>query len=454
MDQPRERWSGRVGFILATIGSAVGIGSIWKFPYEVGANGGTAFVLFYVAGLVLIVIPLMFAEFAIGRRGRGDAATSIAAVAAAYGAGRGWALAGLLAVVTTFLVLSFYSVIGGWTIAYAVEMALRGLAGSDPLAVQERYDTLLASPLRLAAYHAVFMGLTALIVSRGVGLGIEVAAKVLMPILAALMVGLATYSAIEGDLASALQFLFKLDPQRLTARAALEALGLGFFSIGVGFGLLITFAAYADARIDLAEVALVSALADTAVSFLAGLAVFPVVFAHGLDPAAGPGLVFVTLPLALAHLPLGVVAAVALFALMFVAALASAISMLELSVALLLHRLGWSRARSSAVVAGACFVTGLATVLSFNLWADWHPLAAWSDFAQATVFDLLDHLTSNILLPAGGFAVALFAGWAAPARLLVEELALSPTGAVLLRALLRYVVPAAIAVVGFAPLLT
>ena len=447
-------WSGRTGFMLATIGSAVGIGSIWKFPYEVGSNGGTAFVLFYILGLILIVVPLMFAEFAIGRRGRGDAATSIATIATAHGANPAWALAGLLGVVTAFLILSYYSVIGGWTVAYAAETAFRGLAGTEPGAVQARFDAFLASPFRLAAYHAAFMGLAAAIVARGVSGGIETAAKLLMPILGVLMVGLAIYSIIEGDVASTLRFLFKLDTRHLTAQAALDALGLGFFSIGVGLGLMITFAAYAPADINLAEVAVVSVLADTAISLLAGFAVFPIVFAHGLDPAAGPGLVFVTLPLAFADMPFGVVAAFAFFVLMFVAALASAISMLELSVALLMRRLGWSRLRSSLVATGACFLTGLTTVLSFNVWAEWHPLAVLSGFAQATIFDLLDYLTSNLLLPIGGFAIALFAGWVVPVRALTAELGLSPAGAALLCAILRYVVPLGIAVIGLAPLLT
>jgi NSS family neurotransmitter:Na+ symporter len=454
MNESRDSWSGRTGFILATVGSAVGIGSIWKFPYEVGSNGGTAFVLFYILGLVLIVVPLMFAEFAIGRRGRGDAATSIATVAAAYGGRQAWALAGLAGIVTSFLILSFYSVIGGWTIGYAVETAIQGLAGTEPLRVQARYDAFLASPLRLAAYHATFMGLAAIVVARGVSGGIEAAAKLLMPVLAALMIALATYSIIEGDVTSTLRFLFKLDPRHVTARAALDALGLGFFSIGVGLGLMITFAAYAHADINLTEVAVVSVIADTAVSFLAGFAVFPIVFIHGLDPAAGPGLVFVTLPLAFADMPFGRVAAVAFFVLMFVAALASAISMLELSVALLLRRVRWPRPRSSMAVAGACFVTGLTTVLSFNLWAEWHPLGVFSSFAQATVFDLLDYLTSNILLPVGGFAIALFAGWVVPVRTLIAELGLSSVGAALLCAILRYVVPLGIAAVGLAPFLT
>lgn len=452
MSQPSEFWSGRAGFILATVGSAVGLGSIWKFPYEVGSNGGSAFILFYVAGLVLIVVPLMLAEFAVGRRGRGDAATSIAAVAVAHGSTRAWALAGVLGIVTGFLILSFYSVIGGWTIAYVAETALAGLPGADPRAVQARYDALLGSPLRLIGYHAIFMGSVAAIVARGVGGGIEAASKLLMPVLCVLLLGLAVYSLAAGDLPKTIRFLFELDPRHLTAQTALEALGLGFFSIGVGLGLMITYAAYAGADIDLGQVAIVSALADTAISFLAGFAVFPIVFAHGLDPASGPGLVFVTLPLAFAGMPFGTAAALAFFVLLFVAALASAISMLELAVAMLTRRFGLRRGRASLLAAGACFVTGLATVLSFNLWAGWHPLAVFPAFAEATVFDLLDDLTSNVMLPLGGLALALFIGWALPSRLLVEELRLSPLGATVLHAILKYVTPAGIAAAALAPL--
>ena len=452
-DRP-EVWSGRVGFMLATIGSAVGIGSIWKFPYEVGSNGGSAFVLLYVAGLCFIVVPLMFAEFAIGRRGRGDPPHSIAAVAVADGASRHWALAGVLGVITGFLILSFYSVIGGWTIGYALETAFRGLAGADPQAVRERYDAFLASPLRLLGYHALFMAIAAAVVVRGVTKGIETASKVLMPMLVVLMLVLAIYSITEGDLSATLRFLLKLDPQHLTARAALEALGLGFFSIGVGLGLMITYAAYSGADINLKQVAVVSVVADTGISFLAGLAVFPIVFAHGLDPASGPGLVFVTLPLAFAQMPLGVFAAEAFFVLLFVAALASAISMLELVVALAMRRFGWRRTRAGVLAAGTCFVAGIGTVLSFNVWAAWYPLKPLGMLENATVFDLLDQLTSNLLLPVGGLAIALFAGWAVPDRLLVEELRLGPAGAFALRAMLRYVAPVAIAAAALSTLFT
>jgi NSS family neurotransmitter:Na+ symporter len=441
---PSEAWSGRAGFILATIGSAVGLGSIWKFPYEVGANGGSAFLLFYLVGLVLIVVPLMLAEMAIGRRGRGDPSKSFATVAAAHGADRRWAAFGVLGVITCFLILSFYSVIGGWTIRYAVHTAWAGLAGVDPQAVRAEYDDFLASPVQMLGYHALFMAVTAAIVARGVAGGIEQAVKLLMPALAVLMVALAAYGVIEGDVRSTLQFLLRLDATYITPRTALTALGLGFFSIGVGAGLMITYAAYGGADVDLVQVTFVSVSADTAISLLAGLAVFPIVFAHGLDPAGGPGLVFVTLPLAFAQMPFGWGAALAFYALLFVAALASAISLLEPMVALLVRRRGWRRSVAAVTGASFCFLAGIPTVLSFNAWSDWFPLGGIEEFAAATAFDLIDQLTSDLLLPVGGLAIAAFAGWVIPRRVLMEELRLGPMAAKALAILLRFVVPAGI----------
>jgi NSS family neurotransmitter:Na+ symporter len=453
MAAAKERWSGRLGFVLASIGSAVGLGSIWKFPYEVGSNGGSAFVFFYLAGLVLVVVPLVFAEFAIGRRGGGDAATSIAVVATAQGASIRWMWVGALGIAVGVLILSFYSVIGGWTIAYAVETAREGLAGTAPGAVQARFDDLLASPWRMTGYHALFMGIAAAIVARGIGSGIETACKVLMPALVALLVGLAAYSVAGGGLAATLDFLFHLDLEDVSARAALEALGLGFFSIGVGMALMITYAAYAGESIDLRRAAIATVTADTAISFLAGFAVFPLVFANALDPASGPGLVFVTLPLAFARMPLGALAAVAFFVLLVFAALASAISLLEVAAALLTHRIGWPRSRATVVPAVGCFIGGIATVLSFNLWAEWHPLAFVPGLAQATVFDLVDHLTSNVMLPISGLAIAVLAGWALPKAFLAEELRMKPGRAAGLRWVLRWVAPAGILVAALAPLL-
>jgi NSS family neurotransmitter:Na+ symporter len=438
----KEAWSGRAGFILAAVASAVGLGSIWKFPYEVGANGGAAFVLFYLLGLALAVMPLMLAEFAMGRRGGGDAASSLEALAAAHGASRHWRWVGLLGVLAGALILSFYSVIGGWTLAYAVETLRAGLPGSEPGAVQARYDALLASPARMAAYHACFLAAAALVVARGVSRGIEAASKLLMPVLVALMLALAVYGAVAGDLGATLRFLFRLELSQLSARGALEALGLGFFSIGVGFGLMITYAAYAGRSIDLRQAALAAVAIDTAISLLAGFAIFPLVFAHGLDPASGPGLVFVTLPLAFARMPFGVAAAAGFYMLLFVAALASAISMLELAVAPAVRRAGWSRPRAAAALAAACFVAGLATVFSFNRWAELRP----------TPFDAIDQLTSNVMLPLGGLALSLFAGWVLPPGLLGQELGLGRRGAATLRFTLRWVTPALIAAVALGPM--
>ena len=451
MRKAQDLWSGPTGFILATIGAAVGLGSIWKFPYEVGANGGGAFILFYLLGLVLIVFPLMLVEYAIGRRGRSDAAHAIANVAQEMGASRLWALIGLMGIVTAFLILSFYSVIGGWAIAYAVDTASRGLAGLDAASAQARFDALMASPARMTAYHLVYMAAVAFIVAHGIASGIEKACKILMPILIVLILCLSVFSLAVGDVKATLRFLFQLDPRHLTFSAALDALGLGFFSIGIGLGLMITYAAYAGADIDLRKVAIITIAGDTAVSLAAGFTIFPIVFAEGLDPASGPGLMFVTLPLAFARIPGGEAAALGFFLLLIVAAIASGISMLEMGVSALSQR-SWSRAQASLATAVACWVCGLTTVLSFNVWAGWHPLSAMPAFANATIFVLLDHLTSNIMLPLGGFALAVFAGWMLPERLLLAELRLKPGTARLLQRLLRTIVPACIALVTVFPL--
>jgi NSS family neurotransmitter:Na+ symporter len=451
VQERREFWSSRLGFILATIGSAIGLGSIWKFPYEVGTNGGGAFVLCYLLGLGVIVFPLMLVEFALGRHGRADAVRSIAAAAAESAASRCWRVVGALGILTAFLILSFYSVIGGWTLAYAVDTISHGLPAGTADDVKARFDALLASPGRMAAYHAVFMALTAFIVARGIAGGIEAACKILMPILMVLLIVLSLYATAQGDLMAALRFLFAVHASDITAKVALEAIGLGFFSIGVGLAIMITYGAYAAEDINLRTVAIATIVGDTVVSCLAGLAVFPIVFAEKLDPAGGPGLMFVTLPLAFARLPLGTLAALAFFLLLAIAGLASAISLLEMPVAYL-HQRGWTRATATVIAGLACWLLGWVSVLSFNRWAAWFPLAGIPEFRTATWFDLLDQLTSNMLLPAGGLGLAVLAGWVLTPSLLVDQLRLSRTGAAILRVLLRYVAPCAIVLVALASL--
>jgi NSS family neurotransmitter:Na+ symporter len=452
MSGKRDFWSSRLGFMLATIGSAVGLGSIWKFPYEVGANGGGTFILLYLVGLGLIVFPLMLLEFAIGRRGRSDAIGSLATVAAASGGSRVWALAGVLGVITSVLILSYYSVIGGWALAYAIDATLNGLAAGGVGVAQARYDLLLASPWGMAAYHAAFMTATGIVVARGIAGGIEAASKVLMPALIGLIVMLAIFALVTGDVPAAVHFLFDIDVSRITAKSVLDALGLGFFSIGVGFAIMVTYAAYADQTISLRQVAIVGIVGDTAISLLAGLAVFPIVFSENLDPSAGPGLVFITLPLAFARIPFGGVMAIAFFLLLAIAALASAISLLEMPVALLRRWFDWSRPFCALISATGCWTLGLSTVLSFNLWAEWFPLARIPGLATATVYTLTDDLASNVLLPLGGLSLAVFGGWVLPSRVLADELCLSVAVAEGMRFLLRYLVPTALAVVALVPL--
>jgi NSS family neurotransmitter:Na+ symporter len=450
MPEPSPRWSSRTGFIFAAMGSAIGLGSIWKFPYEVGTNGGGGFVFFYLLGLLLIVFPLMLAEFAIGRRGGAHAAESLAAVARASGASPRWAALGLLGVVGAVAILSFYSVIAGWALAYVVDTVRHGLAGPAAPLVQARYDGLLASPARMTLYHTVFMAATGVIVARGIAGGIERAARYLMPALIVLIVLLAVYSVSQGDAVAALRFLFEVDLQRLSPRIALEALGLGFFSIGVGLSVMITYAAYAGAEVDLRTVAIVTLLSDTAISLLAGLAVFPVVFAERLDPSSGPGLMFVTLPLAFARMPLGAAVAVAFFVLLSTAALASAMSLLEMPVALTQRWLGWSRPAATLASAAACWGLGLASVLSFNAWSQWYPLAGIPGLATATAFGCLDRLASNGILPLGGFGLAIFGGWVMQPAVLVDELRLGRASGRMIVLTLRYVAPIGIGAASIA----
>ncbi len=446
-----DRWQSRAGFICSAMGSAIGLGSIWKFPYEVGANGGGAFIAFYLLGLCVIVFPLLLLEFAIGRQGGSHAMASLAAVATESRASARWALVGLIGVVGSIVILSYYSVVGGWALAYVVDTVTNGLPSGPDLA-QARLDALLGSPLRIAAYHLVFMGMTAVVVARGIANGIERASLYLMPILIVLVILLAGFSILHGALGAAIRFLFAPDLDRLSPRVALEAVGLGFFSIGVGLAVMITYAAYADPVFDLRHVATITLVSDTAISLVAGLAVFPVVFAEGLDPASGPGLMYVTLPLAFARVPLGTAAATGFFILLSVAALSSAISLLEMPVALAHRELGWSRRRSAATAAAFCWILGLPSVLSFNLWAAWRPLAWLPGLARLTVFDALDHLASNVLLPLGGLALAVFGGWVVPRRLLVDQLGLSRSAGRVLMILLRYVVPLGIAAASILPM--
>lgn len=450
-----RRWTSLAGFIMATIGSAVGLGSIWKFPYEVGENGGAGFLIFYVAGLLLIVLPLMLAELAMGRRGGSDAATTILRLAGDAGGSRRWAWAGWLAIATGFVILSYYAVIGGLTIAYLGQALLRGFGGMDAAAARAAFAETTGDAIRLGLVHALFIAATALVVARGIAGGIEATCRVLMPLLLLLMLALAAYAVAVGDIGAAMRFLLLPRFEALTASAALEALGLGFFSIGVGLGIMLTYAAHAAPGTRLGLVAGTTVLGDTAVSLLAAVAVLPIVFAQGLDPAEGAALMFLTLPIAFARLPFGDLVGAAFFLSLFAAALASAVSMLELAVAPVIRRTRLTRGWATMIVALACWVLGLPSVLSFSAWSEVRPLALLPGFADVGVLDALDSLASNLLLPVSGLLLSVFGGHVLGGAAVARELGWSGRSARLLAFLLRWVVPLLILVllaIGHLPL--
>jgi len=447
MSLPAEKqaWSGRFAFLMATVGSAVGLGSIWKFPYMVGANGGSAFLFAYLAALVILILPLMIGEFVIGRRGGMGAVGSIAKVARESGASGLWSGVGAWGVLTGFLILSFYSVIGGWTVAYIPQALSNAFQDQSPQDIGAQFSRMLADPVGLTFHHAIFMALTAVVVARGVSEGIERAVTVLMPLMFAILIGLVFYAFATADMGRAFEFFFQPDFTKLTPEVVLSAIGLGFFSIGTGIGAMITYAAYAPRDINLGVAAILTIAADTFASFLAAFAIFPLVFAYGLNPGEGAGLMFTTLPIAFGQMPGGAVVGAAFFLLLVVSALASAISLLELVVAWATDTLKVSRPAAAYATAFVCWVIGIGTVLSFNHWSTWYPLDVLPTFSNKSFFDVIDYLTSNIMLPLGGIFLGLFVGWVMSKKTIFEELGIQdgPTWQ-LFRFLLGVVCPLAI----------
>lgn len=446
----RENWSGRLAFILACIGAAVGLGNVWKFPYTLGSSGGSAFVLVYVAAIFLIAMPIMMSEMIIGRRGRGSAPTAMGNLAADLGVSRRWAGLGWMGLVAVFLVFSFYSVIAGWTAAYLFKSLSGALAGLTPAEVGANFNAFLADPLPMLAWHGAFAAGTVLIVSRGIRSGLEPVLKVLMPGLFITLLGLVVYASATGDFAASTAYLFKPDFSLLTAPVVLAAVGQAFFSVNVGIGAVITYSSYLPDNVNLFRSAVTISLGDTLVALLAGMAIFPIVFANGLDPAGGPGLIFVTLSTAFATMPGGSFIGAAFFLMLLFAALTSAISMLEMTTARATESEGMSRTRAAALMGGASFLFGIVTVLSFSSWSEVYLLGMFDAFAGKTPFDLIDYLVSNILLPVGGVGYVVFAGWWLQREVQVAELGMGDgVWFSMWRGLARVVAPAAVALVFY-----
>ncbi|WP_138381142.1 sodium-dependent transporter [Luteithermobacter gelatinilyticus] len=421
-----EKWSSRLTFIMAAVGSSVGLGNVWKFPYEAGVSGGGAFVLIYIACILVVGLPILIAELTLGKQGQMSPPNTMRTLAQREGRSSLWQSVGWLGVLAAFMILSFYSVIGGWALAYVPKFISGDLITTNPDVVTTEFNTLLASPVQMLAWHGLFMVLTIFVVARGIHAGIEKAVDILMPALFFILLALVIYAAIAGDFGRAWSFLFAADFSKITPDVVLNALGQAFFSISVGLGAMMTYGAYLPKDVKIPRAATIIVFADTMVALLAGLAIFPIVFANGLDPASGPGLVFVTLPLAFAGVPLGGFFGTMFFVLIVFAAITSSISLLEPVVSWAEEHKGVKRSLSAIVAGFLIWLLGLLSVFSFNLWGDVHLLEMFERFETATLFDLMDFTTSNIFLPLGGMAMVIFASWIMSRETTETDLGLSP----------------------------
>ncbi|HEX9741499.1 MAG TPA: sodium-dependent transporter, partial [Nitrospiraceae bacterium] len=389
-------------FLAAAIGSAVGISNVWKFTYVAGENGGGAFVLVYVGAIAFIALPALVAEFLVGRRGGASVVKSMDNLAARDGTSKAWRYYGQMAALGAFMALSFYCVIAGWTIDYFYHAIVYGFGGMTAESSSAALANLMDDSRRMILSQAVFLGFTGVTVALGVRRGLENALRYLTPALFVVLIALVVYAMIAGDFAAGAAFLFVPDFSKLNMETVLLAIGQAFFSLGIGLGVLLTIGAYADRKSSIIKASLVVAAADGAVALIAGLAIFPIVFAHGLSPAEGPGLIFATLPVAFGRMAGGAFLGPLFFVLMALAALTSAITILETVVATVEDYSGMSRARITLLLTLLLWLVGLGTVYSFGALADFHPLAFVPAFAERNIFESLDYIVSNFMMPAGG----------------------------------------------------
>ncbi|GLS04609.1 transporter [Chitiniphilus shinanonensis] len=399
-DSARANWGSRLGFILAAAGSAVGLGAIWKFPYVAGKNGGGAFLIAYLVCVFTLGIALLLAEMVIGRSANRSATTAYRDLKGGL-----WPWAGRLSVLCVFIILSYYCVVGGWTVAYIWRSITGEAITSETAALATAFENFIASPTQALSYTAVFLGITVAVVFAGVQQGIERMSKVLMPALFFLMLlligrALTLPGAIDG-----VRYFVTPDWSKVTSAMLVDALGLAFFSLSIGGGIIIAYGSYVSRETKLVGATLWVSTLATLACVLAGLMVLPAVFAFHVDPAAGPGLTFITMPAIFAQMPAGQWFAVAFFVLLLFAALTSSISILEPIVSFLIDEFRMKRHPATLLTAVASFVVGIPAALSFG------PMAHVTLFGKSP-FDLMDYVASNIMMPAGGLLAALFVGWA------------------------------------------
>lgn len=401
MEQQREQWSSKVGFILAAAGSAIGLGNIWKFPYIAGENGGAAFIFIYLICITIIGLPVLIGEILIGRT------TQLNPVGAfkKLSGSSFWSAIGGMGVIAGFAILSFYGVVAGWSMGYFVE-SVRGsfFDYTEVSGVGEHFNSLTANVFWGIGFLALFMFTTMIIVYAGVQKGIERGSKILMPVLFIILLILMFIGiSLEGS-SKGLSFLFEPDWGNVTGHSVLVALGHAFFTLSLGMGAMMTYGSYMSKKDNVPVAALQIVFLDTIIAIIAGVCIFTVVFATNQDPAAGPGLIFQTLPIVFTQMPGGYLFSILFFLLLTIAALTSAISLLEVVVAYFVDERGWNRHRAVIVFGSIIFLLGVPCALSYNVMSD-------VKLFGLNFFDLIDFVASNILLPLGGLFIAVFVGW-------------------------------------------
>lgn len=432
----REQWTSKIGFVLAAAGSAIGLGAIWKFPYMAGTNGGSVFVLLFIACTLVIGLPILLAEFVIGRRGKSDAVTSLKSLAP----GRNWHWIGWMGLGSSFILLSFYSVVGGWILSYLARALSFNLEVADHSYL---FNSIIADPAEVLIAQAVFMILTIFIVQSGIRGGIERASRLMMPLLFIFFILLAIRSLTLDGAMEGIRFLFVPDWSYLTGKTLLMALGQAFFSLSVGVTAMMTYASYLRKEEKLGQSAFNVSVLNIVISLLAGIVIFPAVFALGQSPAEGPGLIFVVLPAIFNEIPFGSFFIIVFFILMLFATLTSSISMLEIVVSTgIRHK--YDRRKKAAWMFGLLiFIVGIPSALSFGVLKD-------VKMPGGTIFDFADMLTSRVGLPIGALLISIFAGYVLTAAETDDELRMSPVLNKLWKFIVRLIAPVAIVIIFIA----
>ena len=397
----RDSFGSRFGALVALAGSAVGLGNLWRFPYLVGENGGAAFIIIYILMSFIICLPIFICEFVVGRRSQENAYSAFRDLSG----GSWWKYVGVMTVIVPLIVTSYYSVVGGWSVEYLFKsLSFSFTHGDSQAAINTMFGTFVSSPWLPLLCHTIFLFATAVIVAAGIKGGIERFSKVMMPLLFVIVLGIAIYSMTLPGSGKGIEYLFHPDFSKIDAKACAAALGQAFFSLSIGFGTIMTYASYVSKKENVMFQSVATAVSDLSFALIAGVAIMPAVFAFGLNPESGPGLVFETLPYVFSQMPAGGVVAILFFVALLVAALTSSISMFEVGVAYLVEEKKMSRVGACAIVFSGCWMLGALCSLSFGPLSDVH-------ICGRTIFDFFDNLSSNVLMTLGSLLTVLFVGW-------------------------------------------